>query len=439
MQKQKENKHTQRNWVLTLAVTFIVIGVLAVSIPLVWQKINYIHAERVAAELEAEMQIPKADKYQPVDYATMEKGETPIFTPEEMQQAGDVPDLLEELGIVGEPSGFLYGIAEARAEEEEPSSMREALNRGAQALHESREADVTQVMEALASARKQVENTFFLLTAVQPITDTEQLASLNDQTVQDGLSRGDKTITAARELIYTTLAELEGLLKQVEDLASRLLNMAMDETYMDLSQRQLTTQLDTLASYMRMMALHLPEDDFQSSLALHEAIVNRAAQEQSPENTAQYDPIDMDQNGVKRSYLLEIPDIKVKVACYRSGTFNVMYKNMRSGVAMFPRAPEPNTIGNICISGHRTGTRDFFRKLDKLSAGDTIYLHTSHLGSFQYEVTKVFVIEKDDWSVTYGTDYPALTLLSCEAYQGVGNGRRIVVRAKLIAVAGNEN
>jgi LPXTG-site transpeptidase (sortase) family protein len=115
-----------------------------------------------------------------------------------------------------------------------------------------------------------------------------------------------------------------------------------------------------------------------------------------------------------------------------------MYENMRIGAAMFPRAPEPNTVANICISAHRTGTRDYFRNLDKLSVGDTIYLHTSHLGSFEYEVVKVSIIEKNDWSVSGDVGYPALTLLSCQAFGGVSNAQRIMVRAKLVGVANGQ-
>ena len=190
---------------------------------------------------------------------------------------------------------------------------------------------------------------------------------------------------------------------------------------------------------MMMAALHLPEDDYKSAMAQHRELAALAGQDtKAPEDESGYAAIDKDPDGVKRSYLLEIPDISVKVAAYRSGSFNKMYQNMRSGAAMFPRAPEPDTVANICISAHRTGTRDYFRNLNKLSAGDTIYLHTSHLGSFQYEVVKVGIIEANDWSVTGDTSYPALTLLSCQAYGGISNAQRIMVRAKLVGVANGQ-
>jgi len=135
------------------------------------------------------------------------------------------------------------------------------------------------------------------------------------------------------------------------------------------------------------------------------------------------------------SYLLEIPAIDLKICAIRCKSFKRIYKCMRSGAAIFPDAPEPNEIGNICMSAHRTGSRDYFRNLDQLSTGDTVYLHYAKNLSYKYQVVSVSIIEPDDWSVTGQTLYPALTMLSCQEYQGVSNGRRIMVRAKLVGVS----
>lgn len=131
-------------------------------------------------------------------------------------------------------------------------------------------------------------------------------------------------------------------------------------------------------------------------------------------------------------YIMEIPAIDLKVAAIRSKSFDDMYRCMRLGAAIFPKAPELNTIGNICISAHRTGSKDFFRHLDQLKDGDTIVLR-SETESYQYAVVKMEIIDPDDWSVTGQTLFPALTLLSCQEYQGVSHGQRIMVQAKLIA------
>ena len=99
----------------------------------------------------------------------------------------------------------------------------------------------------------------------------------------------------------------------------------------------------------------------------------------------------------KGSYLLEIPAIDLKICVNRSKSFDSIYRCMRSGAAIFPNAPEPNEIGNICMSAHRTGSRDYFRNLDKLAKGDTVYLHYEKNLSYQYQVVNVSIIESDDW------------------------------------------
>ena len=137
----------------------------------------------------------------------------------------------------------------------------------------------------------------------------------------------------------------------------------------------------------------------------------------------------------KGSFLLQIPAIDLKICANRCKSFDSIYRCMRSGVAIFPGAPEPNEIGNICMSAHRTGTRDYFRNVDQLVKGDAVYLYCEKNLAYKYQVVDVSIIESDDWSVTGQTLYPALTLLSCQEYQGVSHGRRIMVRAKLVGIS----
>lgn len=159
-------------------------------------------------------------------------------------------------------------------------------------------------------------------------------------------------------------------------------------------------------------------------------------EEDDPIGSAEDSSISADNNVLKKgSYLLEIPAISLKICANRCRSFDNIYRCMRSGAAIFPNAPEPNEIGNICMSAHRTGSRDYFHNLDQLDKGDTIYLQCERKLSYQYQVVNVSIIESDDWSVTGQTLYPALTLLSCQEYQGVSNGRRIMVRAKLVGIS----
>ncbi|HNW86283.1 MAG TPA: sortase [Candidatus Limiplasma sp.] len=159
---------------------------------------------------------------------------------------------------------------------------------------------------------------------------------------------------------------------------------------------------------------------------------------QSPDETEGLSDLDPIEGAIgkingRTSYLMEIPAIHLKIAVLQSKSFDDMYWCMRRGAAMFPKAPGLDKIGNVCISAHRTGSKDFFHRINELEAGNTITLHTDTQGSFKYSVVSVKTIDSDDWSVTGQTIYPALTLLSCQEYQGVSHGRRIMVRAKLIS------
>lgn len=134
-------------------------------------------------------------------------------------------------------------------------------------------------------------------------------------------------------------------------------------------------------------------------------------------------------------YLLEIPSINLQVGVFPDLTFEQMYKCMRKGAAMFPRAGMPNTNTNISMSAHRTGSAAFFKDFDQVQKGDEILLHTRTLGSFRYVVDGVAIVENDDWTTTYSVGYPALTLISCEEFGDISNGKRIVVRGQLVGRA----
>ena len=139
------------------------------------------------------------------------------------------------------------------------------------------------------------------------------------------------------------------------------------------------------------------------------------------------------ENATKRTtYLMEIPALDLKIAVIRAKSFSDMYRCMRLGAAIFPKAPELNTIGNICISAHRTGSKDYFRHLDNLQTDDIIYLRSTD-SVYQYQIVKIAIIDSDDWSVTGQTLCPTLTLLSCQEYQGISNGQRIMVQATLVS------
>ena len=123
--------------------------------------------------------------------------------------------------------------------------------------------------------------------------------------------------------------------------------------------------------------------------------------------------------------IIEIPKIKLNAAVVNGTTPNYLKK----GPGLYEISPLPtDKDANVLIAGHRTTYGAWFKKVDKLDIDDDIFLKFEGK-NYNYKVEKVFIIEKNDWSVTEPTGYNSLTLTSCHP---PGSSRqRIVVRARL--------
>jgi LPXTG-site transpeptidase (sortase) family protein len=123
--------------------------------------------------------------------------------------------------------------------------------------------------------------------------------------------------------------------------------------------------------------------------------------------------------------IIEIPSIKVRAAVIDGTT----QSHLRKGPGLYEISPLPDLEeGNVCIAGHRTTYGAWFRRLDSLMEGNLIMLDFNGV-RYIYEVEKVFVVAKNDWSVTESVGYSALTLTACHP---PGSARqRIVARARL--------
>lgn len=123
--------------------------------------------------------------------------------------------------------------------------------------------------------------------------------------------------------------------------------------------------------------------------------------------------------------IIEIPKIKLNAAVVNGTTSNYLKK----GPGLYEISPLPtDKDANVLIAGHRTTYGAWFKKVDKLDIDDDIFLKFERK-NYNYKVEKVFIIEKNDWSVTEHTGYNSLTLTSCHP---PGSSRqRIVVRARL--------
>ena len=122
----------------------------------------------------------------------------------------------------------------------------------------------------------------------------------------------------------------------------------------------------------------------------------------------------------------------VKVIVVEGTTGNAL----RAGAGHYTTTPLPGERGNVAMAGHRTGFGEPFRNVDKLRAGDLIYLDTP-LGRYTYQVTSGFdghnnpwVTGPRDFSVIAPTPDAVLTLTTCDPPHTSKN--RLIVRAKLI-------
>jgi LPXTG-site transpeptidase (sortase) family protein len=94
----------------------------------------------------------------------------------------------------------------------------------------------------------------------------------------------------------------------------------------------------------------------------------------------------------------------------------------------------PNTEqGNVAFAGHRAGHWNYFLDLDLLKEGDEIYLDVAGY-RFIYLVEWVEVFSKYDWEPLESTDYPAITLQTCEPKHVSNPDYRLMARGALSEV-----
>jgi len=124
---------------------------------------------------------------------------------------------------------------------------------------------------------------------------------------------------------------------------------------------------------------------------------------------------------------IRIPSIGLDTVVVEGATDSAL----RAGAGHYPETPLPCDGGNVAIAGHRTTYGKPFADLEKLQAGDEIFLDTP-VGGCTYEVEEAaFQVDPDDVWVTDPTTDPKLTLTTCHPE---GSARhRLVLHAKRVA------
>ncbi len=131
---------------------------------------------------------------------------------------------------------------------------------------------------------------------------------------------------------------------------------------------------------------------------------------------------------------LIIPAIDVELAAVGGGdVFDEQL--LDQGPTHFQMSDLPSTErGNVAFAGHRAGRWNFFLNIDKLEEGDEIYLDVEDGYRFIYEVEWVEVFDKYDWEPIHSTDYPAITLQTCEPPHVSNPDYRLMARGRLVEV-----
>jgi len=152
---------------------------------------------------------------------------------------------------------------------------------------------------------------------------------------------------------------------------------------------------------------------------------------------------------------LIIPAINVDLICHGGG--DVFDRSLLDkGPTHFQMSDLPSTErGNVAFAGHRAGKWNFFLDIDQLTEGDEIYLDVAGY-RFIYTVEWVKVFHETEWSalvrdfdrlVDYfghdriiwteldASDYPAITLQTCEPKHVAGTKYRLIARGAFREVA----
>lgn len=138
-------------------------------------------------------------------------------------------------------------------------------------------------------------------------------------------------------------------------------------------------------------------------------------------------PIGYERNQASRSGVarLLIPSIHVD-AIVVNGTSDWQ---LATGPGFYPEGSLPHLGGNVAVAGHRTTYGAWFRHVDRLAAGDAIYLIFDGK-EYRYEVERVWITASDDWSVIAPMDEHVLTLTTC--HPPGSSKERLIVRARWV-------
>lgn len=105
-------------------------------------------------------------------------------------------------------------------------------------------------------------------------------------------------------------------------------------------------------------------------------------------------------------------------------------RNLSKGVGIV-ESKKQFGVNNVGLAGHRALVKGKqFNRLDELAPRDVIEV-TTRSGVFEYEVTRKFVVPKNDVSVLNDTGTPLITLITCTPLGQSNPPNRLIVQAAL--------
>lgn len=122
------------------------------------------------------------------------------------------------------------------------------------------------------------------------------------------------------------------------------------------------------------------------------------------QNVTTDDDLMLEIDGEKVVGVIKIDKIGYEGPIYEGTTLDTLAK----GVGHLSNSPYFN--GNVCLAAHNTSK--FWAKLNTLENGDTI-TYTSFLGTKEYVVSNIKIIDETDWSDTENTEDNRITLITC--------------------------
>ncbi|NOY97996.1 MAG: class D sortase [Chloroflexi bacterium] len=128
--------------------------------------------------------------------------------------------------------------------------------------------------------------------------------------------------------------------------------------------------------------------------------------------------------GPEQAIRLQIPALDIDAPIVQGDG----WEQLKKGVGQHIGSSPPGQVGNVVLSAHNDVYGEIFRYLDKLKAGDQIFLYTQQR-QYVYTITRTQIVEPTQVEVMAATSDPTVTLISCYPY--LIDKQRIVVFAKL--------